>query len=276
MGLQHVTSGLSDLRTGRARRRRLSPGGMRGPGESLRRCGALSAAGVLTSAARPSGRGELHTSRSASGGSSWIDYGWVTDMSVRASKRDEYDVLIVGGHHARLARFSGILPQLGRPTVAGPFDPTSAIAGGTRDQAAPVVDGVDREQQQRQVPAVRDASAAGRPTAIGSRRPVTAPGTSDPSDRSPRSDVRPLDIDAGLLHRAGLDARCRAPPPTIVYPAWAQGSADIARRHSAPPPQRLPPGGDHGEHRPTLTQTYMGGNDVHHPFRPVPGSPSER
>ena len=93
--------------------------------------------------------------------------------------------------------------------MAGPFDPTSAIAGGTWDQAAPVVDGVDREQQQRQVHAVRDASAAGQPAAIGSRHPVTAPAKSDPSDRSPRSDGRPLDIDAGLGQRAGLDARCR-------------------------------------------------------------------
>ena len=141
-------------------------------------------------------------------------------MSVGASGRYEYDVLIVGGHQARPARFSGFLPQFRRPTVAGPFDPTSAIAGGTRDQAAPVVDGVDREQQQPQVHAVRDAAAAGQPAAIGSRRPVTAPATPGPSDRSPRSDRWPLDIDAGVLQRAGLDARCRAPPPTIVYPAW--------------------------------------------------------
>ena len=146
-------------------------------------------------------------------------------MSVGASGRDEYDVPYVGGHHARPARFSGFLPQLRRPTVAGPFAvvPTSAIAGATRDQAAPVVDGVTREQQQRQVQAVRDASAAAPPAAIGSRHPVTAPAKSDPSDRSPRSDRRPLDnIDAGLGQRAGLDARCRAPPPPIVYPAWAQ------------------------------------------------------
>ena len=123
-------------------------------------------------------------------------------MSVGASGRDEYDVLIVGGHHARPAGFPGFPPHFRRPTVAGPFDPTSAIAGATRDQAAPVADDVDREQQQRQVHAVRDASAAGQPAAIGSRRPVTAPATSGPSDRSPRSDGRPLDIDAGLPQRS--------------------------------------------------------------------------
>ena len=217
---RHLRS-VGSAHPGRARRRRLSPGGRRRPRRIV--------CGVAERCPRPArashklgrlGRGELHTSRSAGGGSRWIDCGWVTDMSVGASGRDEYDVWIVGGHHARPARFSGFLPQFRRPTVAGPVDQTSAIAGGTRDQAAPVVDGVDREQQQRQVQAVRDASAAGQPVAIGSRHPVTAPAKSDPSDRSPRSDRRPLDIDAGVLQRAGLDVRCRAPPPTIVYPAW--------------------------------------------------------
>jgi len=112
--------------------------------------------------------------------------------------------------------------------VGGPFgvDPTSAVAGATRDQAAAVGDGFDREQRPRQVEAVLDASAAGQPAAIGVRRPVTA-ARSDPSDRSPRSERRLPDINAGLLQRAGLDARWRAPPPAIGYPIW-HSSADIA------------------------------------------------
>jgi len=245
---RHLRS-VGSAHPGRARRRRLSPGGRRGPRRIV--------CGVAARCPRPArspqqlgrlGRGELHTSRSASGGSRWIDCGWVTDMSVGASGRDEYDVWIVGGHHARPARFSGFLPQFrGQPWP----DPSTRHP---RSRERPGT----RQPRWWTVSTASGNNGRSRLSAIGSRHPVTAPATSDPSDRSPRSQRWTLDIDVSLLQRAGLDVRCRAPPPTTVYPAWAQGSADIAQRHSAPAPQRLPPGGDHGEHRPTLTQDLHG------------------
>ena len=208
-----------------ARRRRLSPGGMRGPRRIV--------CGVAARCPRPA-RSPQQLGRLGRG---------ETPHVAQRQRRQQLDRLRLGDRHERgrvrtvrvrradcrrspratraFLRIPAPIPAANRGRTLR-RDPTSAIAGGTRDQAAPVVDGVDREQQQRQVHAVRDASAAGQPAAIGSRHPVTAPAKSDPSDRSPRSDRRPLDIDAGLPQRAGLDARCRAPPPTIVYPAWAQ------------------------------------------------------
>ena len=207
---RHLRS-VGSAHPGRARRRRLSPGGRRRPRRIV--------CGVAERRPRPARASQqARPSRPRR-----------TPHAAQRQRRQQVDRLRLGDRHERgrvrtgrvrrvdcrrspraTRAFLRIPAPIPRPTVAGPFDPTSAIAGATRDQAAPVVDGVDREQQQRQVHAVRDASAAGQPAAIGSRHPVTAPATS----------VRPVAAvgQTAARHRRGpasaSRARCAMPRTT--------------------------------------------------------------
>lgn len=182
---RHLRS-VGSAHPGRARRRRLSPGGRRRPRRIV--------CGVAERCPRPArashklgrlGRGE-------------------TPHVAQRQRRQQVDRLRLGDRHERgrvrtgrvrrvdcrrspraTRAFLRIPAPIPRPTVAGPFDPTSAIAGATRDQAAPLVDGVDRERKQRQVQAVRDrlAPPGDRSRHVRSVRPVAAVAKMDARHR---------------------------------------------------------------------------------------------
>ncbi len=84
-------------------------------------------------------------------------------------RTDEYEILIIGGHDYQIPEFLQFLPLDLRDRVAGTFsvDPATAPLAEIRGSVGSILQGYQREQEQRLVSGVLEKAAMGGPAALG-------------------------------------------------------------------------------------------------------------
>ena len=120
----------------------------------------------------------------------------------------DYELLVIGGHDAEVARFQGFLPARLRQSVVGTFtvDARTANERDIRLLASELVERYERDEERRKVVEVMERAAAGQPAALGLAACLWAATTADVQELLVHDDLTTPGVvcpECGWLGEAG-------------------------------------------------------------------------